>query len=292
MTARKTAPKSKTRASGSATGKAKPSAAKRTAKPSAKTVASQKVEAPKAESPKVQTRAEDGQVEAKKIEAQKAPAPKAETQPAKKQTAAAEPAAAPAAAEKKPEAPKVPEKAEEAKAAKVAEDNVKKTAPAPVVQKAATQSIAKGKDIMANTTEKMTDQTSKMMGDMSERAKAASQKTTQMMTQAGDLGRGNVEAFVEAGKIGAEAFQELGRDNMEFAKKSFEESSSAMKNLSSIKSPTELFQLQGEMARKNFDVMVEQASKNTEKMVKLMGDMFQPISNRMAEAGEKMKIDA
>ena len=59
-----------------------------------------------------------------------------------------------------------------------------------------------------------------------------------------------------------------------------------------MKSPTELFQLQGEYARKNFDVMVEQSSKNTEKMVKLWGDMFQPISSRMAEAGEKMKIEA
>lgn len=145
---------------------------------------------------------------------------------------------------------------------------------------------------MTNTTEKMTEQTTKMMGDMSERTKAASEKTTQMMTQASEFGRGNVEALVEAGKIGTEGFQELGRENMEFAKKSFENSSSAMKDFSSIKSPTELFQLQGEYARKNFDVMVGQASKNTEKMVKLFGDMFQPISNRMAEAGEKMKIDA
>ncbi len=145
---------------------------------------------------------------------------------------------------------------------------------------------------MANTTEKMTDQSTKIMGDMSERAKAASEKTTQIMTQAGEFGRGNVEALVEAGKIGTEGFQEISRENMEFAKKSFEESSSAMKDFSSIKSPTELFQLQGEMARKNFDVMVQQASKNTEKMVKLMGDMFQPISSRMAEAGDKMKISA
>ena len=145
---------------------------------------------------------------------------------------------------------------------------------------------------MANTTEKMTDKTTDMVNNMSERAKAASEKTTQMMSQAGEFGRGNVEAFVQAGKIGAEGMQEIGRDNMEFAKKNFEDASSAMKDFTSVKSPTELFQLQGEYARKNFDVMVEQSSKNTEKMVKLWGDMFQPISSRMAEAGEKMKIEA
>ena len=188
-------------------------------------------------------------------------------------------------------------KASKASAEKIA-DQVEQTAKETVTEtiaaapRAAAETIQKGSDIMANNTEKMTDQTTKIMGDMSERAKAASEKTTQMMTQAGEFGRGNVEAFVEAGKIGTEGVQEMGRDNMEFAKKSFETASSSMKDFTSVKSPTELFQLQGEYARKNFDVMVEQASKNTEKMVKLFGDMFQPISNRMAEAGDKMKIEA
>ncbi|WP_420606975.1 phasin family protein [Novosphingopyxis sp.] len=252
MTARKTAPKSKAPASGNK--KAAP--AERTAKPSAKVEAS----------PKTAAKADDAKVEAK------AEAPKAAAKPA--------------------ETPKVAAKTEEPKAADVAKDIIKQTAPAEAPQKAVTRSIEKGNTIMANTTAKMTDQTSKIMGDMSERAKAASEKTTQMMTQAGEFSRGNVEAFVEAGKIGAEGVQEMGRENMEFAKKSFETASSSMKDFTSVKSPTELFQLQGEYARKNFDVMVEQASKNTEKMVKLFGDMFQPLSSRMAEAGEKMKIDA
>ena len=262
MTDRKTAPKSKSPVSA----KAAAAKAKRTAKAAASTAAA-----------KPATEAEDVKAEAKKVEAPRAQpkaadASKADTKPAETATVAA--------------------KTEEPAVAKPAPDTIKKTAPAPAAPKAAARSVEKGTAIMANTTEKMTDQTTKIMGDMSERAKAASEKTTQMMTQAGEFGRGNVEAIVEAGKIGTEGFQEISRENMEFAKKSFETASSSMKDFTAIKSPTELFQLQGEMARKNFDVMVEQTSKNTEKLVKLFGDMFQPISNRMAEAGEKMKIDA
>ncbi|WP_187334534.1 phasin family protein [Novosphingopyxis iocasae] len=211
----------------------------------------------------------------------------APTSPAKPAPKAAEPAtkAAPA---KAAEAEKPVQTA--AKAGETAVTEVKKTQAA--TQDAAAKTIQEGSNTMANTTEKMTDKTTDMVNNMSERAKAASEKTTQMMSQAGEFGRGNVEAFVQAGKIGAEGMQEIGRDNMEFAKKNFEDASSAMKDFTSVKSPTELFQLQGEYARKNFDVMVEQSSKNTEKMVKLWGDMFQPISSRMAEAGEKMKIEA
>ena len=145
---------------------------------------------------------------------------------------------------------------------------------------------------MANTTEKMTDKTTDMVNNMSERAKAASEKTTQMMSQAGEFGRGNVEAFVQAGKIGAEGMQEIGRDNMEFAKKNFEDASSAMKDFTSVKSPTELFQLQGEIARRNFDAMVSTTSKNTEAMLKLANEAFAPVSNRMSLAAEKVRTAA
>ena len=252
MTARKTATKLKRPASA------------RTQRTSAKRSSAKAAASPKAEATEEAPKPASAKVEPPKAEPKPAPAP------------AAAPAPEPAADAKTPEA------------------EPQKSAPKPVAQTAAQESekIKQGMKTMANTTEKMTDQTSKMVGDMSERAKAATQKTSQMMTQAGEMSRGNVEAFVEAGKIGAEGFQDMSRDNMEFAKKNFEDASGAMKDFTSVKSPTELFQLQGEFARKNFDVMVEQASKNTEKMVKLFGDMFQPISNRMAEASDKMKIDA
>ena len=65
-----------------------------------------------------------------------------------------------------------------------------------------------------------------------------------------------------------------------------------MKNMASVKSPTELFQLQSELARKSFDDMIAEMSKTSETMLKLAGDVFQPLSNRFAVAADKFKAAA
>ena len=60
------------------------------------------------------------------------------------------------------------------------------------------------------------------------------------------------------------------------------------KKVAAIKSPTELFELQGEIARRNFDAAVSFGSKRTEAIVKLYNDAFAPISNRVSVAAEKV----
>jgi phasin family protein len=55
-----------------------------------------------------------------------------------------------------------------------------------------------------------------------------------------------------------------------------------------VKSPTELFQLQGKLARRNFDAMVAFGSKQTETLMKLTNESFAPISSRMSIAAEKI----
>ena len=47
-------------------------------------------------------------------------------------------------------------------------------------------------------------------------------------------------------------------------------------------------QLQGELARRNFDAMVSYGSKRTEAWVKLYNEAFAPISNRVSVAVEKV----
>ncbi|MFX7060050.1 phasin family protein, partial [Acinetobacter baumannii] len=66
----------------------------------------------------------------------------------------------------------------------------------------------------------------------------------------------------------------------------------ALKSFASVKSPTELFQLQSDYARSSFDALVAETSKTTEAMLKLAGEVFQPISNRFAVAAEKIKTAA
>ena len=53
--------------------------------------------------------------------------------------------------------------------------------------------------------------------------------------------------------------------------------------------PTELFQLQSEFAKASFDSLVAETSRVSESLLKVAGDVAQPISNRYALAAEKIK---
>ena len=60
------------------------------------------------------------------------------------------------------------------------------------------------------------------------------------------------------------------------------------KEMAAIKSPTELFQLQGKIMRRNFDAMVAATSKGTEAGMKLANDAFAPITARVNLTVEKL----
>lgn len=135
-------------------------------------------------------------------------------------------------------------------------------------------------------------ETPKMFTDVSDRAKAMFSKSQSAVADMGEFGKGNVEAMVESGKIAAKGFETMGQDAADYTRRSFESMTAAMKNMASVKSPTELFQLQSEYVRSAFDQAVAQTSKNTEAMIKLASDAAQPLSNRFAVAVEKVKTAA
>lgn len=128
--------------------------------------------------------------------------------------------------------------------------------------------------------------------DFNDRAKAAVEKSTVLIAEANDFAKGNVEAIVESGKIAATGLQSFGQDAAEYSRKSFETATAALKGMSAVKSPTELFKLQSDFFRTSFDSYVAEASKNTEALMKLAGDAAQPLSNRVALAAEKAKLAA
>ncbi|WP_369026874.1 phasin family protein [Qipengyuania sp. RANM35] len=232
---------------------------------------------------------------AKAVEADK-PAPiKAE----KVAEAVAAPAPAPAAKKiapkKKAVAKKVVAKKAPVKkvAAKKAPALVKKTKAAP---KKATPTkntpISKMKEtIMATAkTAKTTDYTAKakeLAADVQTRAKAAYDKGAELTKEAAEFQKGNLEALVASGKILAAGMQDMGRTYVEEAKGAVETVQADVKKMAAVKSPTELFQLQGEIARRNFDAAVAGASKNTEAMLKLANEAFAPLSTRFSLAAEK-----
>lgn len=170
-----------------------------------------------------------------------------------------------------------------AKPAKVAR---KKAAPA------GTTPISQLKDTIMATAKKTaaTDYTAKakeLAADVQTRAKAAYDKGTEMTKDAVEFQKGNLEALVESGKIFAAGMQDMGRTYVEEAKSAAETVQDDVKKFTAIKSPTELFQLQGELARRNFDALVSTTSKNAEAMLKLANDAFAPVSSRMSLAAAK-----
>ncbi|MGN6375321.1 MAG: phasin family protein [Sphingomonas sp.] len=170
----------------------------------------------------------------------------------------------------------------------------------------AAATASKGTDTMEDTTTKAqetarnaadamktgADRAQGLFIDFNDRAKSAMERGSKMFEEMNDFAKGNVEAVVESTRIAAKGFESLGQEAAEYGRKSFEHATAAMKSFASVKSPTELFKLQSDYVRSAFDSLVAETSKNTESMLKLAGEIAQPLSNRAAVAADKMKVAA
>ena len=173
-----------------------------------------------------------------------------------------------------------------AKASKVARPAAPKAAKA---TKPSTTPISKLKDrLMATTqTADFTKTVKETAAEAQTRAKAAYDKLQAYTGDVTEFTKGNVEALVESGKILGAGVQDIARGEVEAAKDAFETLTADLKAMAAVKSPTELFKLQGEIARRNFDAAVARASKNAEVSMKLANEAFAPISSRMSLAAER-----
>lgn len=142
---------------------------------------------------------------------------------------------------------------------------------------------------MATTTTEFTDKIQNAFKDAQEKAKAALEKSQAAFGDAGTFAKGNVEAVVESSKILASGLREMTKGYVEETKSAFETMTADVKDLASVKSPTEFFEKQSALLRKNFDAAVAATSKNSEAMLKLANEAFQPISTRVSLAVEKIK---
>ncbi len=260
--------------------------------------AAPKVDAPKVESPKAETPKVDAAVAAVKAAAAPAAAPaaKAAAKPVKvaaKKVAAKKVAVAKTAAPKSATAKKVASK--KVAAPKLA---VKRAAKAPVSKTKTAiantkTSVSNMKDkIMATTKTQTTDFTARVkdvVADAQGRAKTAYAKGSEYFGDYSAFNKGNLEAVVESGKILAGGIQDMGRTYVAEAKTAFATITADVKEVAAVKSPTELFQLQGKMMRRNLDNVMSYTSKNTETMVKLANDAFAPLSSRISLAVEKVR---
>jgi phasin family protein len=146
------------------------------------------------------------------------------------------------------------------------------------------------------TTKKYTDEAKtrfeSAFTDISQKAKVGVEKSTKAFEELSDIAKGNVEAFVESGKIATKGIETLGQDAAEYGRVSFEKASAALKNLAAVKSPAEFFQLQSELLSSSFDAFAKETAKNSEALLKLAGDVVQPISTRVSHVTEKVRTIA
>ena len=162
-----------------------------------------------------------------------------------------------------------------------------KAAPKPVA------AATKGFKTMNDTVKKFADEaktrTEALTADFNAKAKEAMSKTSKLAEEAVEFNKANIEAMVEAGKIAAKNMEVIGQEGVTFARKSFEDTTAALKGYTAVKSPADFFKLYAENSKKAFDAAVAQTSKTSELVVKLTNESFAPISNRVSVITSKMK---
>lgn len=117
----------------------------------------------------------------------------------------------------------------------------------------------------------------------------AMEKTMKSMTEVNEFAKGNMEAMIASAKAATAGAETMTASLVEHSKKNFEDAQEAFKAITAAKSPNEALQLQTEYAKAQFEKGVAAWSQWSETMLKVSGDMFQPISSRMALATETVK---
>lgn len=150
------------------------------------------------------------------------------------------------------------------------------------------QSVDALKEKIMATAKKSTPEIGKLLQTAQTKAKEAYAKGAAAAGEVGAFSKGNVEAVVASGKILGAGVKSLGKDAVAESKGAIDTFTADLKAFAAVKSPTELFQLQGKLARRNFDNAVSYGSKTSESLVKLANEVFAPISNRVSLAVDKI----
>jgi phasin family protein len=147
-------------------------------------------------------------------------------------------------------------------------------------------------ETITQTTETTMNKGAQIFADMNDRAKNMMERAPKLAGDMAELSKGNIEALVESGRIAAKGMEAMGQHAAELARRQFEGATAAFRQLAAVKSPTELLRVQGELARTAMDQMVAETSRSTETMLKLVGEVAQPISNRYAVVADRIKNPA
>jgi phasin family protein len=150
---------------------------------------------------------------------------------------------------------------------------------------AMTASTSQEDDIMTDTMQNTAE-------TMQANAQDAMGKGKQAFEDMTSFGQGNVEAMVESTRVAFKGLEAMTQARAAFAKQSFDATVQTLKSMAEVRSPADLFKLQGEYLRSSMDALVAETSRSTEATLKLVGEIAQPIQNRVALAAEKVRSAA
>lgn len=144
-------------------------------------------------------------------------------------------------------------------------------------------------DTVKTVSADVAEKASELLKDVTSRAKTAFEKGGEITKEVVAFNKDNLEAVVESGKIAARGVQTAAQTAADFGRKNFEATTTMLKGAAAVKTPTELLKLQSDFAKSQFEAAVAEMSKSSEFTLKLLGDVFQPISNRYSVAAEMVK---
>lgn len=155
--------------------------------------------------------------------------------------------------------------------------------------KTMTDTVKKVEDAAKTFTAETGEKVTEMFKDVTARAKTAMEKGGEMVKDVTEFNKDNLEAVVESGKIAAKGMQTAAQTAADFGRKNFEATTAMLKSAAAVKSPTEFMKVQSDFAKSQFEGAVAEMSKSSEFTLKLLGEAFQPISNRYSVAAEAVK---
>jgi phasin family protein len=155
-------------------------------------------------------------------------------------------------------------------------------------QEATQQAARKATEQTTQVAQQATEQFRGAINEANERGKVAMEKSARIVEELADLTRGNVEALVASSKTAAKYVETLTQGAADYSRRSFEEASTALRSFAEVKSPTDFFRLQSDYARSAFDSMVAESARVSETVVKMSGEVAEPITSRYSVAAERL----
>ena len=141
--------------------------------------------------------------------------------------------------------------------------------------------------------EQITDYGSKAtLEQVAAKSKEAMEQGMKSLDEMSATAKDNVEALLASTKAATSGLEAIAREVADFSRKSFEETTAAARAMTTVKTPNELIQLQNDFAKTQFDSAVAEMSKLSETMLKLAGEIFEPMQNRIAVTTDKLKTAA